>query len=240
MRLQFFCFLFAAMLAFPRAEEGPIRGSPFKGESTDLLFSAAGVAVGALFNAWQVNENHPAIESDVKSYVKESVPASSVAVVQAAYSVVPYFVDKEDAQRHFRGFTFAFCANFGLQSMTASIIGRHRPNYDSARAAGLKPEARSFYSGHTSGSFISATYLSLYLQDHVRNPSRYIVPPLLYAYASYVGWTRYNEHWHHGTDVLAGGIYGTAIAWFSYQYFQKNRRVRLVADASTVSAVFSF
>ena len=90
----------------------------------------------------------------------------------------------------------------------------------------LREGFRSFPSGHSSIAFAGLGYLSLYVGGHVRvldNRGQVwkmiltVIPTLA---ATIIACTRITDHWHHGTDVLAGSILGATISYISYrQYF---------------------
>jgi membrane-associated phospholipid phosphatase len=75
----------------------------------------------------------------------------------------------------------------------------------------------SFPSGHTSGAFTTATYLSL------AYPKWYVVVPS-YAWATTVGYSRLYLGVHYPSDVFAGALLGAGSAYLSFkanQWIQK-------------------
>lgn len=74
----------------------------------------------------------------------------------------------------------------------------------------------SFYSGHASFSFYVAWYTTLYLQSRFYRPlfSQLFLPIIqffLFYAAVFVSYTRISNYKHHWSDVLIGGIVGSAI-----------------------------
>lgn len=200
--------------------------TPFKSSKNEIAVFLGSLAVGRLFYVVQVNESNPLLKSDVKPYQPESIPTSRLLTVHLGYALTTFLIDPPDSQRHFRGFVFAFSMNYAAWSIVTSIVGRKRPNYDDALARGENAKRRSFYSGHATESFSSATYMSLYLQDHIKNKSlKIVLPVLMYSYAGYVGKTRIDENFHHFSDVMAGAVAGTVITYYSYHFFQNNNRI---------------
>ena len=71
-----------------------------------------------------------------------------------------------------------------------------------------------FFSGHTSYSFYSATFISKVFSD--MNPDsnfRYAVFGLTHAVAAFVGYMRYEAGKHFPTDVIAGAAVGSLIGY---------------------------
>jgi len=206
--------------------------TPFRNSNTDIYISLSSLAIGTFFFAVQVNKNKPLLESEVKSYCSETIPLWMPIVVHMGYATTTFMIDKSDGERHFRGFVFAISVNYAIQSSVASLVGRKRPNYEDANIKGRKAERRSFYSGHAAHSFGSATYMSLYLKDHIESKLlKNMLPALMFGYAGYVSYTRVDEHFHHFSDVLVGAVSGTAFTYLSYQFFQNsNRKVGVSVD----------
>jgi len=86
---------------------------------------------------------------------------------------------------------------------------------------------RSFPSGHSSTAFAAMTFLSLYLAGklHMFNfngdsyKSFIISAPLIAAFL--VAISRTQDYRHHWQDVLAGGLLGATLSWFSYLQYYK-------------------
>lgn len=216
--------------------------TPFNNSYTDVSIILGSLLVGAVMYEVQINENNPLLRSEVKPYRSETIPTWSLVAVHLGYAVTPFFIDPSDDLRHFRGFVFAFSMNFAAWSSVSSLVGRKRPNYDDALLNNQKAERRSFYSGHTSESFSSATYMSLYLKDHIESNSlKTGLPILMYSYAFYVSNTRRNENFHHLSDIVAGAAVGTVITYYSYKLFQNgNRNLELSGNQSSLNLSYKF
>ncbi|QDZ24899.1 type 2 phosphatidic acid phosphatase [Chloropicon primus] len=82
---------------------------------------------------------------------------------------------------------------------------------------------RSFPSGHSSLSFGSQWYLTLFLInfldafDEEGHPWKLFVASLPSCGALFVAASRVSDYWHHTTDVLAGSLLGILIAYISYK-----------------------
>jgi membrane-associated phospholipid phosphatase len=114
---------------------------------------------------------------------------------------------------------FIIC-NMGITDLTKSIVQRNRPylyNTDLSTQDKLDRGAdgkRSFFSGHTSFNFYSATFISKVFWD--MNPDsnyRYAFVGVTYAIASFVGYMRYEAGKHYPTDILVGAAVGSLIGY---------------------------
>jgi diacylglycerol diphosphate phosphatase/phosphatidate phosphatase len=92
---------------------------------------------------------------------------------------------------------------------------------------------RSFPSGHSSISFSSMWYLTLFLINYLDtfdedgHPWKLFVACLPSCGALFVAGSRVSDYWHHPTDVLAGSLLGILVAWISYkqQHFKVHFRI---------------
>ena len=102
-------------------------------------------------------------------------------------------------------------------------------------------EARqSFPSGHSSFSMAGLAFLGMYLlekSDQLQRPPRMLTALQLqgiqlgalapFALALWVAISRTTDYWHHYSDVLAGSVWGFAVASHS---FGQRARLRAMAD----------
>jgi hypothetical protein len=104
----------------------------------------------------------------------------------------------------------------GLNQIVKFAVQRPGPYaYDQS----LSPEersgpeaARSFWSGHTSTAFASATsHAVTYWLRHPRDPWRFTVLAADLAAASAVGFLVYDAGWHYPTDIIAGALAGASL-----------------------------
>lgn len=103
----------------------------------------------------------------------------------------------------------------GITALTKGVVGRTRPFASPGDADEYSPghgfmnSARaSFPSGHTAAAFATATVLAREL-DVAHPASRWVVNPLLFGAASFVGWSRMYDHQHWPSDVLVGAALGS-------------------------------
>ena len=115
-------------------------------------------------------------------------------------------------------------------------FARHRPSYTEGDSSG---ERRSFPSGHTTQAFAISTYSILYLHDHVFAAKRAKSGMSGYEIATYAGITmiasglayeRVAHNRHHLSDVVAGGLLGTAGSAVFYAYQERRYRRRAAGE----------
>jgi len=87
-------------------------------------------------------------------------------------------------------------------------------------------EARlSFPSGHSTCSFYTGIFIALYIEytvviKHI-NLFKVCIQLLLICFALAVSLTRIMDYYHHWSDVLAGGLLGIIVAFFTIFYILK-------------------
>lgn len=128
--------------------------------------------------------------------------------------------------RHAQGLVETLSGTYLLTVVGKNLIGRRRPSFANYPANDRIDAGKSFPSGHTSISFAIATYSSLYARDYFGNSEKK-TGPLIYTTAShllaaYVGYTRIIDNRHFLSDVIAGGLLGSGVAWLVYEYQQRN------------------
>jgi len=102
---------------------------------------------------------------------------------------------------------------------------------------------RSFPSGHSSMSWSSQFYLTLFLInffdafDEEGHPWKLFVSSLPSCGAVFVAASRVSDYWHHTTDVLAGSILGIVIAYISYK--QQHYKVHYSLDQTARDSHYS-
>jgi membrane-associated phospholipid phosphatase len=100
----------------------------------------------------------------------------------------------------------ALLATLIAQRVLKPRFRRNRPWFtrEAAKVVGGKTPDHSFPSGHTAASFAAATSLAM-AYPRAR--------PLLYLTATGIGLSRIHLGHHFLSDVVAGGLVGTAIGW---------------------------
>lgn len=112
----------------------------------------------------------------------------------------------------------ATCVNLAITTALKYTINRTRPfiTYPDIRkkSAASSP---SFPSGHTSGSFATATSISL------SYPRWYVIVPV-FGWAGVVAYSRMDLGVHYPSDILAGAIVGAGSAWLTHVVNKKLSR----------------
>lgn len=169
------------------------------------------------------------------AYHDESVPNWTLGLVAGMTTTTIVAVPDRARWYHTKGFLGSLTATAFVTELAKNIYGRHRPHYDLAdpRTSG-SDDRKSFFSGHSSITLVSTTYLALYLHDHVfpglrRHPDA--IPwwevasyTGLVALSVYVPLSRVRENRHNPSDVLTGSAVGMAAAIGFYRWQQHRLR----------------
>lgn len=110
----------------------------------------------------------------------------------------------------------------GLTWVFKELTHRARPESGSGNFAWYGPfnghSNKSFFSGHTSLSFSTATMVFLH------TGKKWWVGALSYGTATAVGISRMQKQKHWASDVVAGALMGTTVANFIYTQQEKRRK----------------
>ncbi len=156
-----------------------------------------------------------------------------------------------------KGIIEAVSFTYFVTALTKDIVGRKRPCYDNFPADDEIDSKKSFFSGHSAISFSIATYSSLYVFEHIgdiNNPlnltGKILFTTGMASLASYVAYSRVEDNMHFVSDVVVGGMVGTAMSSLVYAFQNKwlDRRHHLIQHVNvsfyngmgslSVSAVF--
>lgn len=109
--------------------------------------------------------------------------------------------------------------NYGLNSITKSLVGRFRPfSYDSTTAEDVLFDydtRYSFYSGHSSTAFASAIFNIIILTSQSGGLNKTIGVTLNIVNATAIATLRVMAGKHFFSDVLVGAIAGSGIAYLT-------------------------
>ncbi|MBL1212586.1 MAG: phosphatase PAP2 family protein [Ignavibacteriae bacterium] len=149
------------------------------------------------------------------------------------------FTDTKISKNTFRDiflFKKAIVYTYTLTEYTKTIVKRQRPD---------ESDTRSFFSGHTSTTFATSTYLFLEVNNllnewnvtkndqTLRSVLKFSSFGLLYGWAGYVGYSRMLDNKHYVTDVLIGATVGTLMSIFVYNiYHEKDKEETLLDNFS--------
>lgn len=136
---------------------------------------------------------------------------------------------------HVKGLAQSLATGVFLTGSTKVLVGRHRPDWSEERNS--DGSRRSFPSGHATQAFAIATYTALYLRGHVFDKYRGNKTLPWWEAATYGGIAlgatalageRVLHNRHHLTDVVVGGLVGTATSalfyWYQDSRYEKGRR----------------
>jgi len=130
----------------------------------------------------------------------------------------------ESAYHHSKGMVETLSATFLFTNVVKNIVGRKRPCFSNYPEDDIFDANKSFPSGHASIAFAIASYSSLYALDHFDGENKtgsWIYAIGSHALAAYVGYTRIADNRHFLSDVIAGGLLGSGVAWLIYDYQEK-------------------
>jgi membrane-associated phospholipid phosphatase len=153
-----------------------------------------------------------------------------------AATALGLFTDTRVTKNTFRDiflFKKAIVYTYTLTEYTKTIVKRQRPD---------ESDTRSFFSGHTSTTFATSTYLFLEVNDllnewNVTKNDQTLKSILkvssfgvLYGWAGYVGYSRMLDNKHYITDVLIGATVGTLMSIFVYNIYHEEDKEETVLD----------
>jgi len=130
---------------------------------------------------------------------------------------------------HLKGFAQGLATTQLLTALAKNTFGRHRPHFDPSDER--IDTRRSFWSGHSSSTLATATYLALYARQHIFPRWRGDRTLPWWELASYAGlataalaipYSQYRLNRHHASDVLTGSLVGAGVSAAAY-WFQERR-----------------
>ncbi|MCK5126255.1 MAG: phosphatase PAP2 family protein [candidate division Zixibacteria bacterium] len=145
-------------------------------------------------------------------------------------------------------------ATKGITDFTKGMIRRPRPftmMADSAVAESdknYKYMRTSFFSGHSSSAFFSASFLNLRIRSIMRNRLsgdeyrnwRWAPPTLFFGWATYVAWSRVHAYQHYPSDVAVGALVGYLVSELFYSWARHENKTGATAVFNAPMLQFSF
>lgn len=138
---------------------------------------------------------------------------------------------------HAKGFAESAALTSCATTLAKLTFGRHRPSYDlTPGAMNSSDQRRSFWSGHSSSTLATATYLALYARYHVFDRWRPHGELAWWEVVSYaaigagafaIPYSQYVFHRHHASDVIVGGVVGATLSTLVFFYQERRARSRL-------------
>jgi membrane-associated phospholipid phosphatase len=155
---------------------------------------------------------------------------SAVTPLLAVTALTVMDIKRDEFGRDIPFFLAGVAATKGITDVAKRLVGRPRPY---CLDGGCPPpelgeddpfHQRSFFSGHTSSAFFSATFLNKRFRRHMRQnwtrdeyrTGRVLSPILAFGWASVVGMSRIHADRHFFTDVAAGALAGALMAELYY------------------------
>jgi membrane-associated phospholipid phosphatase len=144
--------------------------------------------------------------------------------------------------QHTKGLIETLSLTFLLTNITKNSVGRRRPSFDNWPQDDLTDADKSFFSGHTSIACALATYSSMYVTDHIGSKSNGLeragqLSFILVSHflAGYVGYSRVIDNQHFVSDVITGGLIGSALAAVVYSLQEENLKASEQKQHSSLS-----
>lgn len=175
-------------------------------------------------------------------YKGDTLPSWTVAVFAGATLGVIAAADTDSRWYHTKGALGAFSTTLLLTDLAKNIFARHRPDYDPAHPeAGVPDGRKSFFSGHSSLTVVSTTYLAWYLKNDLfpglRGPDGRARWWEVASYLALAGTTvgvplsRVLDNRHNPGDVAVGSLVGASLATGFYFWHRHSARKALGTGA---------
>jgi membrane-associated phospholipid phosphatase len=177
------------------------------------------------------------LDSDFGSVLTPAINGITLTLANLTW---PQHSSGKDAAQDLYLYLSGLAVTKGITNLSKGIFARHRPLtclYPEI-AAGRETsdqnyDYHSFFSGHASSSFFSATFLNHRLRTIMRQRLsgsdyrdwRWAPPAALFGWATFVAWSRMQCYKHYFTDVVAGAAAGYLIGELFY-YFAREDNVR--------------
>ncbi len=194
--------------------------------------------------AW--NDRHFFNQPDDKPYRENTVSSKTLYTAAGLTGLGIGLIPNDEgwlkvsAYHHSKGLMQTLAFSYLATNITKNIVGRRRPCFTHYPADDRIDAGKSFPSGHTSISFAIASYSSLYALDHFGGENKtgsWIYAVGSHALAAYVGYTRIVDNRHFLSDVIAGGLLGSGVAWLVYEYQQCKSPAEDSSNETTKSVV---
>ncbi len=175
---------------------------------------------------------------------------ASLLTPLAAFSAITAIdINKRDFSNDVPLFVAGLATTKGITDMVKALFRRPRPY--TMETDRLHPpdhdHVRSFFSGHSSSSFFSASFFNRCFRRHMRQNwttdeykwGRWLSPAISFGWASYVGYSRIHADKHYFTDVAVGALAGILIAEIYYNLGHNSRPLPPTGTSSDREIVFT-
>ncbi|MEJ7596680.1 MAG: phosphatase PAP2 family protein [Kofleriaceae bacterium] len=161
-----------------------------------------------------------------RSYTGGQYPVVLLYVDAVVAGGAILFAGDDSRWHHTKGFVQGIAMTSLLTALAKGTFGRQRPMFDLAIGADNPHDSRrSFWSGHSSVTLATATYLGLYARQHLFDRWRpggtwpwweIVSYTALAAGAAAIPYSQYALNRHHASDVIIGSLVGATVAVFTY------------------------
>ncbi|MBA3456215.1 MAG: phosphatase PAP2 family protein [Deltaproteobacteria bacterium] len=212
----------------------PKRSYVWDGGAVPFLYLPLALTIGLKFTSPRAEPLMFASTEGGAHYDGGQYP-SAMLYVGAGVAGATILLGGDDSRwHHVKGFLQGVLTTQLLTHTAKNTFGRHRPHYDLAEGAVNDDDRRrSFWSGHSSSTLATATYLGLYARYHLFN--RWRPPGTLpwWEVAAYTGlavaalavpYSQYALNRHHASDVITGGLVGAGVSTLFFVYQERRYR----------------
>lgn len=198
-----------------------LRNSIHSGNIGDKIDLGPGLFETELSDILYSGSNEESFGSMDKDIIPDAIFYSRLTLTTAFDLFTDAEISGKEYQKIFL-FKKTLLYTYTLTEYVKNLINRERPDGS---------DNRSFFSGHTSTTFAAATFLYRELDDFydewsftqndalLNTAFKTASFGVLYGWAGYVGYSRIHDKKHFISDVLAGAIAGTAVAYFLYDLY---------------------
>jgi hypothetical protein len=169
--------------------------------------------------------------------------------VAAGVAMAPVLIASSSSDAswyHSKGVVQSVLTTAALTEVAKNAFSRHRPKW--LPTSTNEDDRKSFFSGHSSLTLATTTYVGLYLHRHVfsqwRGDARvawWEIPPYLALAAAsvWIPYTRIEDNMHHPSDVFVGGVVGATLstAFFMWQEARYRNDQRMPDEVIVVPLV---
>ena len=176
-----------------------------------------------------------AVPAAPEEYRGDTLPNWTISLFASPTLAVVLLADTDARWYQTKGAISAFATTVFLTEFTKNFAGRHRPDYDPTHPEAGGPDGRkSFFSGHSSLTLVSTTYLAWFLHGELfptlRKPDGAMRwwEPLAYLGLAGVSVgvpvSRVIDNRHNPSDVLVGSLVGASVATGFYFWHRQQAR----------------
>jgi len=225
-----------------------------KNELTEWSIYSSIYAAGYIFQKHEPFFDEPLIGGEAdKKYKKDTVPSLWIQLwMGGVYGYIAFTPNNEGllndvAYNNIKGFFESVAYSYFITSFTKVTVGRKRPSFDNYPESEKDDSGRkSFISGHSSLSFVIATYSSLFVYEYTGDNSRPVdiaikstVITASFCAAVFTAWSRVDDNRHHMSDVIAGSAVGVVSGVAGYMHQNRWNLLSCTEDNLSLLPIFT-